>query len=830
MLNEVVGASRLIDWEKAIKSFRDHIGGDATVDPSRCMRLPGTLNVKRRRPELCRVLDDESSWMRYSLDELLAAFPFLDKPIDRKSDKPENPHQSMNPAEVERLRGRWSPDALVRRGVSQHVVEGIVSGLWIVKTGASVGRSDDQSARDYAVACALLDRKFSEDEVAEVFRAYPTGVGSKVNDPRHGERYLNLTITKAKVRRCDAKAASASDRLERSGGFGTHADGGDHNEAVPDFASLEISFPADTPGNYQIHADGSIWLHPPDDALNRKTRSPELVAAAWLRIAEIHESIDTGILSAMIEFKYNRGTRSVKILRSQMVETRGAVVALGGEGAPINSNNARRVVSYLCCYEQAFMQTIPRRRTTSRFGRGRDGDKFFLPGMDGDVEFAPIGAGDSELYRAFASRAGTLGQWRDAMTVLSPDTMVIPQATVLAAFVPPLQRKLVIPNFIVDINGMTGSGKSITARLAASVWGRPRDPNGLIMQWEATKVSIEQISSICTELPIFLEDAQHASDELKKSAIYMIANGKGRSRGSKSGGIRETASWYTVVISTSEHPLHEASSHEGLRSRILPLGGLDVRPFPAGNKSFVDALDHSVMLNHGHAGEAFIRHIGNWTESQWTAWRQRYVTVRQELARVASSDIAGRISEYAAAIQIAGEIVKPLLDLKTFNPAHISRWLLQHVEDQQRAQDHVRLALQALADFYVSNQRLFHGSDPYRSLDNKQSIFGAARPNQFVGFLSATIADVLAKRQWNTTAILNKFADEGNILDRPEAGRHSRKVSVDRVKARMICIRWTALFPNGTEPPDDASDPDVNLANGGVTYDDTAYVFSKGRT
>src|SRR5947209_5277343 len=71
---------------------------------------------------------------------------------------------------------------------------------------------------------------------------------------------------------------------------------------------------------------------------------------------------------------------------------------------------------------------------------------------------------------------------------------------------------------------------------------------------------------MCSELPIFLDDAQHVSDDLKKTVIYMIANGKGKARGSKTGGIRDTPYWHTVCISTSEHPLHESSPHEGARA------------------------------------------------------------------------------------------------------------------------------------------------------------------------------------------------------------------------------------------------------------------------
>lgn len=38
---------------------------------------------------------------------------------------------------------------------------------------------------------------------------------------------------------------------------------------------------------------------------------------------------------------------------------------------------------------------------------------------------------------------------------------------------------------------------------------------------------------MCSELPIFPDDAQHCPDDMKKNAVYMISNGRGRVRGAE---------------------------------------------------------------------------------------------------------------------------------------------------------------------------------------------------------------------------------------------------------------------------------------------------------
>lgn len=113
------------------------------------------------------------------------------------------------------------------------------------------------------------------------------------------------------------------------------------------------------------------------------------------------------------------------------------------------------------------------------------------------------------------------------------------------------------------------------------------------------------------------------------------------------------------------------------------------------------------------------------------------------------------------------------------------------------------LALQALGDFYVGNKRFFYGSEPYAAFEGQGQLLGAVKRGEYVGFLNSTIQDVFARRKWNATAILNKFAAE-RVLHAPDAGRHTKKVGVAGDKPRMVCVRWKVLFPDNVEGEADA--------------------------
>lgn len=777
-------------WKELICGLRDVLHGDAVINPSRVMRLPGTFNLKEEQPVPCELCEELSSWTRYSVEEVRAAIGAAKS----SAEAPAAASQEVRPP---------SPALtdLRRRGVPESVLRSIVTGERRIRTGVNAGRSDDESGRDFWIATTLCEKGLSDNEIAAIFNAHPNGCGSKVAQKKHGEQYLALTLRKARARYEEKESKAKAGRRKTE----ADRDSEDGGESLRDYL----------PPGYEFDEQGQILFIPPIAEDDRKSLKPVKVCDSYIYIDEIQENIDTGQISLTIGYRYLDRPRKTNILRSQMAESRQLVAALSGEGAPITSNNSRLVISYLAAYEHAFASLIPRKKVTSRFGRGRANNLLFLPGLSAEVEFAPSGAGDSSLYRAYSSRRGSLLEWVDVMRAINAAVLMIPQIVVLTAFVPPLQSKLQIPNFILDIHGNTTTGKSTSLKLAASVYGNPDDkhPDSLILQWTNTKVAIEQIASMCGDLPVFLDDAQHTPDDLKKTVIYMIANGRGKGRGARGGGIRETPTWRTVALSTSEEPLHESSPHEGARGRLLPIGGL-TPPFPASSGTFVQSLEAAVIAHHGYAGQAYIRHLNGLAGHDWSELQRRYAIIRTAMVKNASSDIVGRVSGYIAAIRLAAEIACPLLGLP-FKPDVAAEWLTLHLDEQQREQNTVSHALRILADHYISNTVLFPsvmksnqpGVDGTRETQTgassmRRDLQGAVKHREYVAFTRSAIDLVFQKRKWSSTAVLNKLAEAGAILS-TEKDRHTKKVSVDGIQHRMVCIKWASLLPGDMMNQDD---------------------------
>jgi hypothetical protein len=745
---------RLLDWNDLSKCLYESLYRTDVVDLSRTVPLPGTLNLENPQNVLqCHLDEVDSSWAHYSFDELKEA---VHNAREIKQVKSSGSQLGVAPESA-------LPATMQERGVPQEVINAIITGRLSRHDERPFVESRDYHERDLWISTALLDRGFDKEEVKSIFRSNPAGCGSKFAREKNGERYLELTVRTALT-------------LRRRKG---HSDAGADDESY------------DLPIGYELDRDGSLWFKPSALGGERKTPKPVQVSNSYIGIAGIRENIDTGQISLVLEYNYLGQRRRRTILRSQMADARQLVSALADEGAPITTNNARHVTSYLAAYEHAFGAHLPRTKITSRFGRGRRDGPFLLPGVESGVEFSPKGEGDASLYRAYSSRRGTLQGWLECARTIASEGLMIPQIAILTSFVPPLQSRLQIPNFILDIHGGTSTGKSTALKLAASVYGSSADPDSLIMQWMNTKVAVEQLACVCSELPIFLDDAQHCPDELKRASVYMIANGRGKGRAARGGGIGEVPTWHTVALSTSEEPLHEASPHEGARGRILPLGGL-VHPFPPGSGALVQALDRSALLNHGYAGEAYVRHLNNLSATDWTGLKRRYMEIRKEFLTGGASNVMDRVGGYIAAIQLGAEIACPLIRLP-FKPEMVGTWLLLHLIEEQGRQNHVLLALRSLADYFIKHGSSFSGHERYDPA-RKVALYGAVLQGKYVAFLRNTFDDACRRHKWNPTAVLNKLADAGALVT-TEDDRHTKRVSVGRVKHRMICVKWSSLFP-----------------------------------
>lgn len=103
--------------------------------------------------------------------------------------------------------------------------------------------------------------------------------------------------------------------------------------------------------------------------------------------------------------------------------------------------------------------------------------------------------------------------------------------------------------------GSSGMGKTLITKAAASIYGRPSDAGGRIIQWSATANSLEYWAEAHNDTLLCLDEISQADPKTLASCLYSLGNAGGKPRlflRNSDLGLRRILSWRLLWISTGE--------------------------------------------------------------------------------------------------------------------------------------------------------------------------------------------------------------------------------------------------------------------------------------
>ena len=160
-----------------------------------------------------------------------------------------------------------------------------------------------------------------------------------------------------------------------------------------------------------------------------------------------------------------------------------------------------------------------------------------------------------------------------------------------------------LPFFVHLWGGESGTGKTVALMLAASVWGSP-ELGRYIQTFNSTVVGREKLAAFLNHLPLCVDELQLAKDSRGKLAfdVYALAEGVGRTRGTRSGGVEQTPTWANCILTTGETPITGTGSGAGAINRVIEI---ECR---AAEKIIEDGhtVSSIVKKNYGFAGREFV--------------------------------------------------------------------------------------------------------------------------------------------------------------------------------------------------------------------------------
>ncbi len=314
-------------------------------------------------------------------------------------------------------------------------------------------------------------------------------------------------------------------------------------------------------------------------------------------------NIDTNIVK--MKLAYCNGDKRWKsiIVDKSILASRQKVVELAGQGIEVTSENSGSFVKYMSDICTLNYQEIPEKKSVSRLGYIKE--EGFSPYVDNLVF-----DGEKNFKHAFESVTshGKYEKWL-GLTREIRKTNVAARIELAASFASVLVQPCNCLPFFVHLWGSeSGTGKTVALMMAASVWGNPDlRSGGYIQTFNSTSVGRERFAAFFNNLPFCIDELQLTKDARGKMTfdVYQLAEGIGRSRGNRNGGVDQTPTWSNCIMTTGESPITGSNSGAGAINRVIEI---ECSPL---HKIIEDGHGTVVTLqkNYGFAGREFVNNL-----------------------------------------------------------------------------------------------------------------------------------------------------------------------------------------------------------------------------
>lgn len=352
----------------------------------------------------------------------------------------------------------------------------------------------------------------------------------------------------------------------------------------------------DCPEEFKEHKRPPHWNIDLKDGVWRESDRDGYVCACPTPVGITRRliDIDTQMEKTEIAFLRDGYWRRLVCNTSQLFHNQ-KCIEYSDKGLPVSSSTSKEFVNYLTLYQNTNLDLIKSVPSISRMGWVNENT--FVPFAAPNIV---IDAGENNYSEYHAQ--GSYEGWKQMILMLREKYPLV-RLVIAAAFTAPLLKILGQRTFLVHIWGPTRGGKTATVNAGLSAFGRP---GGLLLNFNSTKVALERTAGFFNDLPLGIDERQAAGDrqEFIESLVYMLGLGKGRARGSKSGGLQHVATWRTVALTNGEQPLSSDSSMGGINTRVLEIYGI---PIP--DEKLASKLHTFFERHYGHAGPVFIKRL-----------------------------------------------------------------------------------------------------------------------------------------------------------------------------------------------------------------------------
>lgn len=240
------------------------------------------------------------------------------------------------------------------------------------------------------------------------------------------------------------------------------------------------------------------------------------------------------------------------------------------------------------------------------------GDTVISKADDGSVseEQVTLSTASSNLSTGMYGRKGDAAAWTTMTNMLEKAHMPSHMFALGVGFSAPLFNFTGLKGLTISLYGPTGGGKTLAQYWIQSIYG---DPDKLHFAAKFTQNTLFNRMGLYAHLPMTIDEVTMMQDKEVGDFCYWVSQGKDKARLSRSAVERDTKTWATPVVVSTNKSLQSKLIASGLDTdaQMARLLEVTVPPHELFTKSSSAGrnLYNFVTNNYGHAGHTFINKL-----------------------------------------------------------------------------------------------------------------------------------------------------------------------------------------------------------------------------
>lgn len=276
---------------------------------------------------------------------------------------------------------------------------------------------------------------------------------------------------------------------------------------------------------------------------------------------------------------------------------------------------------------------------------------------------------------------------------------------------------------VINISGISSTGKSTITEIAGSLYASPTMSKGLVRSFNATKNALLAQCEGKYGLPILLDDINaNRTEHDKIDLIYQLALNDPRSRCGRSGYMQDThESWSGIVMITSENPMFDTENvTQGIYARCMIVADVVWTQ----DASHSERIKQGVRENYGFVGLEFAKYIeGIGEENILQKCKEAESKV---LALINNNDnLSNRIASKLAPIYVTAELISQNCCSGLYDINKVMEYLIEADRKVRLLESYDEIVLSKLKEFVLMNRNHFDVNTQRYPITKNSDLFGA---------------------------------------------------------------------------------------------------------